>query len=730
MRTRFHAFFNPIASLIPVLCIALATSLQSMGASAPVRGIGRHFVRSVNADNSGATDTLEWYCDESILYELFPRTRSGGHIAIPTNATASWIVLDPATSNTYICANASTVTPSTVSFFLPAGSAALPRDITFESYVLLLEGTNLLGVADHAYARCLWSPLASTAEVTPTNALLPIIEAAIAVVGEHYASTDYVAEYVADHLPDTSDYATKDFVYAYFAENLPDFSDMATEEFVTDCFQEWSQDAVDFLVRLARATSNSLHDAVAATSNAIPAYAYNPGGYAYPDYVGQVTVAPSSRRYAGTSSYDVAGTSTVCNVKFEKRIGRSANTYQARAVVVRAADPASTLRWGIRNTSSGGLRYSATIDDSGWICPEYNGSDFIFPCGIRASIGSCTSEVQTNLTFGYNTTATNNVFVGPTPGSLLEDAWGLYVNALTNTAGRGQIWQYDPNYTHPTAQVYASDFWAGGATNFAWMSVGRSTNAAHLSRAMPAHLITPRHVVMAQHYGPPVGSTNYWIGEDGICFQRKLVARSHVVDDVAVGLLDTPIPETSIRPVAVLRSTDAGYFYGDTNGVSGKQGWPVLAFDIDETAWFMWAQLNPYVNSSTNRTSFFFDLDKAIEDRWLFWGMTMPVCGTNNSAIARSRPNAIPGDSGAAVCLYSTGLNGGRPVLLGLYHYATGIPQLACLDGSEKSLQTAIDAIGNPDYYAITYADFSGWTNPDIPPPPVSPSSPAAEPEP
>ena len=192
MCSRFHAFSTPIASLISVICIALASSLQSIGAAAPVRGIGRHFVRSVNVDNAGTTDTLEWYCDESILYDLTPRTHFGGAVTIPTNATASWIVLDPASSNTYICASASTVTPTSVSFFLPAGSAALPRDITFESYVLLLDGTNLLGVADHAYARCLWSPLAPAAEVTPTNALLPLIQAVIDAFGDHYASTNYV----------------------------------------------------------------------------------------------------------------------------------------------------------------------------------------------------------------------------------------------------------------------------------------------------------------------------------------------------------------------------------------------------------------------------------------------------------------------------------------------------------------------------------------------------------
>lgn len=63
-------------------------------------------------------------------------------------------------------------------------------------------------------------------------------------------------------------------------------------------------------------------------------------------------------------------------------------------------------------------------------------------------------------------------------------------------------------------------------------------------------LITPRHVVMANHYRRPFNVKVVFHDRRGTPHTRHLVLVNHVMDDVAIGLLNEPLP-SSIRAYAL-----------------------------------------------------------------------------------------------------------------------------------------------------------------------------------
>ncbi len=65
-------------------------------------------------------------------------------------------------------------------------------------------------------------------------------------------------------------------------------------------------------------------------------------------------------------------------------------------------------------------------------------------------------------------------------------------------------------------------------------------------------LVTPSHVVVANHYQHPVGATLVFHDRQGNPEERVIVARKHAIGDCAVALLDTPLP-ANYMPYSLLK---------------------------------------------------------------------------------------------------------------------------------------------------------------------------------
>ena len=164
----------------------------------------------------------------------------------------------------------------------------------------------------------------------------------------------------------------------------------------------------------------------------------------------------------------------------------------------------------------------------------------------------------------------------------VADGSNTVISALVRSVD-GRIAGKDPATALP---VYV-DYLANAATNAFVRNPDCWAAGIDFSCASPWHsgpdpskmastLISPRHVIMATHYKPDIGTAIRFLGTDGVLYSRTLV--SDVSDtnatDMSVGLLDSPLPAT-VTPATFLPPDWADYI---GNGLN----LPVVSFDQEE----------------------------------------------------------------------------------------------------------------------------------------------------
>ena len=116
-------------------------------------------------------------------------------------------------------------------------------------------------------------------------------------------------------------------------------------------------------------------------------------------------------------------------------------------------------------------------------------------------------------------------------------------------------------------------------------------------------LITPRHIVFAAHYAPPIGSTIQFMDAEGNLHARRLMGYevAHLPDgrstDAGVGVLDASLPP-EVKPVSIGPS-EAIDFTGETlyiYGFTGRVGTNMLTPVWDPSYPFA-----PYLHTSLDR---------------------------------------------------------------------------------------------------------------------------------
>jgi len=97
-------------------------------------------------------------------------------------------------------------------------------------------------------------------------------------------------------------------------------------------------------------------------------------------------------------------------------------------------------------------------------------------------------------------------------------------------------------------------------------------------------LISPRHVVFANHYTPPNGTELRFVAKDNTVVTRVLVNSVQItLTDLRIGVLDSDVPTNLISFAKVLPSDFTNYFPNSLKPISSKDI-PALCLDQDEDA--------------------------------------------------------------------------------------------------------------------------------------------------
>ena len=228
-----------------------------------------------------------------------------------------------------------------------------------------------------------------------------------------------------------------------------------------------------------------------------------------------------------------------------------------------------------------------------------------------------------------------------------------------------------------------------------WNSYGWGSGGGGQQRA--GTLISPRHIMMANHFLIPTGSTIRFVSGSNVTVTRTLVAEQYVGSDVMVGILDSDVP-SSIGCVSVLGASSTSQLPIPLNGGSA----PNWFYDL------VTIYPNQYRQMGVG--------EQVVFDGSLIWGgyaltsvqrTIFGLPGTNNRSPFIQY--VIVGDSGSPcfivlngklvllTCWWQSSLGGGGP------DYRMWTSQI---NAAMTSLSTSVGASTN---YQLTLFNLSGF---------------------
>lgn len=200
--------------------------------------------------------------------------------------------------------------------------------------------------------------------------------------------------------------------------------------------------------------------------------------------------------------------------------------------------------------------------------------------------------------------------------------------------------------------------------------------------------ITPQHFVYAEHFAAPTGTVFRWIDATNGIHDRTLVAQRFLGSDVALGLLDSPLP-SSIAPAKTLAESDIGVVRGK-NGLINYPGFRVVYLDAQERAWQAGSTFMQWVTTAYPEFCF----------------------ATGSTNLPFSRYVAVGGDSGNPIFL----TDGTDVILLSTFHVPQGGPFLPAF---RSEIEAAMVEMGGSVHTNWPAADLSAWPNYDSGPNPA-----------
>lgn len=194
--------------------------------------------------------------------------------------------------------------------------------------------------------------------------------------------------------------------------------------------------------------------------------------------------------------------------------------------------------------------------------------------------------------------------------------------------------------------------------------------------------ITPQHFIYASHFAVATNTTFRWIDSTNGVHDRTLVDQRFLGNDIALGLLDAPLP-AEIAPAKCLGDDAISYLRG-MYGLKNALGFRVVGLDAHEMAWLY---ASPFMERVADA-----------------WQDAFYLSGSTNVPFSRS--GAVGGDSGNPIFL----TEGTNVVLLSTFWTPQSGPFLPAF---RADIEAAMVEMGGSIYTNWPAADLSAWTNYD-----------------
>lgn len=590
----------------------------------------REFRRVVEVGDVSSTDRMPWYAGESVGYTVLARS-SGRPVQIPAGSVPVWQVLDAAT-NAYVVVTGSVVsaTNGEVRFWLPAPQANLPPG-DYLSFASVYQGINRIGVLDRTVVRVSWRPGDEFEVAQPSTNAFDLVMGIAADLG-----------------------ATLEVVTGELAEAVAGISGLQESKLDAAAAAELYQPAGSYLTEET--------DAIAlaqAPTNVVCA-----GGWYWPDYfdVDPIPRPESYTAYGTTSAYN-----SVLIVPAEHS---TVTDYLIQPVIARQQDWTSELAFSdfvnVELSAQGDGKWLAT-----WLPETEDGSTGSF----YATLGDFSRQIYL-IRGTVGNVSTSYLWVADLPGSLRASI-NSNVLAAASDSGKDQA-IYSPWPYAATNFIRNTNCWAAGfdlTCASPWNSDWKNYKAGTA--------VTPQHIIGAAHFFAPTGSVFRFIDATNGVHERTLVDRRFLPNDVAVGLLNSPLG-SQIKPATVLSAGQIGYLRGK-QGLRNAPGIYLVTLDAQERAWLSKTPL--------------------MESAGLDWS-SQYVQFTGSTNLPFSRYEAVGGDSGNPIFA----VIGTNAVLLSCFYTATSGPFHPLARGA---IEAAMADMGGSAYTTVTAPDLSAWTNYD-----------------
>ena len=388
------------------------------------------------------------------------------------------------------------------------------------------------------------------------------------------------------------------------------------------------------------------------------------GGWLYPDYFTLRTFpyAETGVSYGSTSEYNSVfyAWQTVTPTKGEvlepeivhQLDWTSAVTYAAAEglEIVPGVDGISYAEWADGTASGSVGRVTVTMGDFSRVV------ELVYPgSGIARSNAWWVADVPGSLRAAVNAAVSNL-------------AWASGKEAAIYLAGAYSATNFVRN---TNCWVAGLDLTCASPWNSDWNNYKAGT------------LITPQHFLYAAHFPAPTNTTFRWIDATNGIHDRTLTAQRFLGNDIALGLLDSPLPD-SIAPAKTITEDALGRLRGKF-GLKNGPGIRVLYLDGIEKAWQASSTFMENSDSLTFGEAFF-------------------VVGSTN--LPFSRYGAVGGDSGNPIFL----TEGTTAILISTFTSPCSGPMLPAF---RTQIEDAMVEMGGSSYTNWAAADLSSWTNYD-----------------
>ena len=288
----------------------------------------------------------------------------------------------------------------------------------------------------------------------------------------------------------------------------------------------------------------------------------------------RITLPVTSYTLSSTPVYRSTGVLNVTSINLDRLIGSSSistfvTDYQTNLLTF-GGFQVNTPTWVVSNTNIG------VVDTNGFVTYVSSGS-----LTLSAIVSNSTvATLNLGLTSLSSSTIVNTL-CGYVTGSAAKNVSDAIDNRITNKFPNSALNIFTTQNHAASSYVRNVNCWAFGLdlTSISpWNSVG--------GQQLAGTLISPRHVIFAAHYQPPVGALLRFIRQDNTIVQRtltnKLTHPSYIpyFPDITIGVLDSDVP-SGITFAKLLPSNWGNYF---PSLCSARATVPALCLDQEEKA--------------------------------------------------------------------------------------------------------------------------------------------------